>query len=145
MDVLVKFVGSHKNMPAYASDGSAGFDLVADIKEEVTILPGETKIFPTGITIEIMEKNVALFVFPRSGLGIKHGITLPNCVGVIDNDYRGEIMVALLNSSKAPYTVMPMDRVAQGVLLPYLRGSLTPSDELSYTQRGDGGFGSSGR
>lgn len=129
--------------PARATEGAAGMDLRACIDEPVVIEPGKIRSIPSGIAIEL-PAGYAGFVFARSGLGIKHGITLPNCVGVIDSDYRGEIRVGLINLSDTPYTIHPGDRVAQLVVMPVASPTLIEG-EIGMTDRGANGFGSTGR
>lgn len=132
-------------IPQYATPGSAGMDLHACIDEPVTIAPGARVKVPTGLAIALPTPGYAAFLFPRSGLGVKWGVTLPNCVGVVDSDYRGEVIVGLVNLSDAPYTVQPGDRIAQMVILPVARADIQVVDELDQTQRGAGGFGSTGK
>lgn len=127
-----------------ATDGSAGYDLHAALEAPATVAPGQTEKIPTGLALQI-EAGYAGFVFARSGLGIKHGIVPANCVGVIDSDYRGEVMVGLHNHSQQPFTIQPGDRVAQLVLLPVYTPAIEECDELEETARGEGGFGSTGR
>ena len=131
-------------LPAYGSAVAAGADLYALPGEDVTILPGETKLLHTGIALEIPE-GLAGLIYARSGLASKRGLAPANKVGVIDPDYRGEIMVALYNQSPAPQTVLGGERIAQLVLTPYIRGVFEEADALSDTDRGAGGFGSTGR
>lgn len=131
-------------MPFYATDGAAGLDLASFGGEEVTVIPGEIAEIHTGICVEIPEDYVGL-VFVRSSLGAKHGITLANSVGVIDSDYRGELIVFLTNTSSVKYTIKPGDRVAQLVLTPCARLPLRDCEELSQTRRGSGGFGSTNK
>jgi len=132
-------------MPNYATSGSAGMDLHACIKEPIIMKPRQIYKIPTGIAIHINNSNVGGFVFPRSGLASKHGITLVNAVGVIDSDYVGEIMCLMINLSESDYTVNPGDRIAQIVFLPVYCASLILTDELQSTERGTGGFGSTGK
>lgn len=131
-------------LPKYATDGSAGFDLHAFIDEPITICPGELKIIPTGLALEL-PGSYAAFVFARSGLSIKHGICLSNGVGVIDSDYRGEIKAGLCNVSDKAYTINPMDRIAQIVIMPVAKACIMDVQELNDSARGEGGFGSTGR
>ena len=131
-------------IPANATPGSAGYDLCADLDSPVTIPARRTVKIPTGLAMAI-EPGYAGFVFARSGLGIKHGIVPANCVGVIDSDYRGELTVGLVNHGDVPYTIQPGDRIAQLMVLPILRPTLTVVEELDETERGAGGFGSTGR
>ena len=133
-------------LPAYATPGSAGLDLRADIEAaSLTIAPGRRAAVPTGIAIAIDMPGVAGFIYSRSGLGAKHGLTVAQGVGVIDPDYRGEIIVWLLNTSTEPLTINRHDRIAQLVLAPFVRPIVTPVDDLDATARGAGGFGHTGR
>ena len=122
--------------------GSAGYDLYADIENAVTIKPHETVKIGTGVAIALEQSNLVALVYPRSGLSTKHGITLANCVGVIDSDYRGEIIVALINQNEKPYTIELNERIAQMIITPIFTPPLMEVDELDITVRGDGGFGS---
>jgi dUTP pyrophosphatase len=144
----IKFLreSSRENPPAVATPGSAGLDLRADFDAPaITIEPGERAAVPTGIAIEIDAPGVAGFVYSRSGLGAKHGLTVAQGVGVIDPDYRGEIVVWLLNTSREPKTVSRHERIAQLVLAPVVAPIVTPVEELGDTHRGDGGFGHTGK
>ncbi|WP_073027306.1 dUTP diphosphatase [Lutispora thermophila] len=132
-------------IPDYATTGSAGMDLHACIKEPVVIKKGHICKIPTGIAIYIKDRNVGGFVFPRSGLASKHGISLANAVGVIDSDYTGEIICPLINHSEVDYVVNPGDRIAQIVFLPVYCANLIITDKLEETERGTGGFGSTGK
>ena len=129
--------------PQRQTAGSAGFDLKACMEEPVTLKPGDRSTFCTGWAVEIPQGCVGL-VFCRSGLGAKHGVSLPNCVGVIDSDYRGELQVPLVNLSREPYTVAPGERIAQLVIVRVERAVFEPCKELPASERGEGGFGSSG-
>ena len=131
-------------LPQRQTEGAAGYDLSACLEAPVTLQPGEGYPFPTGLAAEIPQ-GYAGMVFCRSGLGVKHGISLPNCVGVIDSDYRGELVVPLRNFGDKPYTVQPGERIAQLVLLPVFLLPVEEVEELSQTQRGEGGFSSTGR
>ena len=131
-------------LPSAATAGSAGLDLAACLDRPVTLRPGEIAVIPCGAAVEIPAGHVGL-VFGRSGLGIKHGVTLANSVGVIDSDYRGELRAGLINRSGEPYTVQPGERIAQLVILPYAACTPVLADELSESDRGAGGFGSTGR
>ena len=143
MDTLnVLLLTKTATMPTRATTGSAGYDLYADIKDSVTIMPNQSAKISTGICIEIPNNNMVGLVYPRSGLSTKFGIILSNCVGVIDSDYRGEIIVPLWNTSHKPYTISKGDRMAQLVLTPIITPEFTQVDQLSQTTRGDGGFGS---
>lgn len=143
----IKFLreSSRANPPSVATPGSAGLDLRADIESEtLTVAPGQRAAVPTGIAIEIETPGLAGFVYSRSGLGAKHGLTVAQGVGVIDPDYRGEIIVWLLNTSGEPKTISRHERIAQLILAPVVRPILTPVEELGDTRRGSGGFGHSG-
>ena len=130
--------------PQRQTEGSAGFDLQACIEAPVTLEPGEGYSFPTGLAGEIPQGLVGL-IFCRSGLGVKHGVSLPNCVGVIDSDYRGEVKVGLINQSAEPYTIQPGERIAQLCIAPVWQAAFVESAQLSDTARGAGGFGSTGK
>ena len=145
MTVKVKKLRQNAVMPKRATEFSAGADLYACIDEPVTINPAELAKIPTGIAIELPQSNLAAFLFARSGLGVKHGITLSNSVGVVDSDYRGEICVGLCNVSDKPYTIQPNERIAQMVIMPVALADFIQADELNETKRGEGGFGSSGK
>ncbi|MBR6735915.1 MAG: dUTP diphosphatase [Oscillospiraceae bacterium] len=131
-------------VPVRATPQSAGLDLCACIDEPLTIPAGKTVVVPTGIAIALPENTVGL-IYGRSGLGVKHGLTLANAVGVIDSDYRGELLVGIHNHSDRDYTVAPCERIAQLVVSPALFPAAVEVDELGETMRGEGGFGSSGR
>ena len=138
-------IGADIPVPSYATAGSAGMDLRACIDTPVTILPGEQGLIPTGLAIALPDPGYVALLYARSGLAIKHGLSPANCVGVIDSDYRGEIVVALRNYAREPYTVEPGERVAQMVITPVVQAETVLVDELDDTQRGAGGFGSTGR
>jgi dUTP pyrophosphatase len=136
------FVESY--LPKYASKGAGGLDLHACIDESLTIQPGQRIAVPVGIAMEFSGPEVVAFVYARSGLAMRFGIGLPNGVGVIDSDYRGEIKVLLMNFSDVPFEIQPGDRIAQLIFAPVLASSWEKTDELSATSRGSGGFGSTG-
>ena len=138
-------IGKEIPTPFYATPGSAAMDLHACLDQPITLLPGGRTVIPTGIAIALPSAEYVALVFARSGLGIKHGVALSNGVGVIDSDYRGEIRVGLTNLSDTPYTISPGDRIAQLAVMPVVRPELTVCAELPQTQRGQGGFGSTGR
>ena len=138
-------IGTDLPVPFYASAGAAGMDLCACIDGPVTIAPREIVSLPTGIAIALPSAEYVALVFARSGLGIKHGVALANGVGVIDSDYRGEIMVGLYNSGESEYTVQPGDRIAQLMVTPVVQADVELVDELDETERGAGGFGSTGK
>lgn len=143
--VKVKKLNENAVLPQRATAGSAGADLYACIDSPVTIAPGQLVKIPTGIAIELQDSSLAAFLFARSGLGVKHGITLANSVGVVDSDYRGEVCVGLCNVSDKPYTIEPKERVAQMVIMPVAAAEYVEAEELGSTERGEGGFGSSGK
>ena len=132
-------------IPTRATKGAAGFDLYACIDKEIVLNPGERTVIPCGISISLSSKEYAAFIFARSGLGIKKGITLSNGVGVIDSDYRGEICVGLINSGSEAYTFKPKDRIAQMVIMKIELPVLNEVDSLDNTARGKNGFGSTGK
>lgn len=131
--------------PIYATDGSACFDLVCNLDEEITIKPHETVKIPTGIAIELESNSYVALIFARSGLSTKFNIALANSVGVIDSDYRGEIFIPLINNSDSDYILKPNLRIAQLGIVPILKPALVECDDLSDTARGSGGFGSTGK
>ena len=145
MTVKIKKLRDNAVIPKRATEFSAGADLYACIDQPVTIEPSGLAKIPTGIAIELPKADLAAFLFARSGLGVKYGITLSNSVGVVDSDYRGEICVGLCNVSDKPYTIQPNERIAQMVIMPVVLADFVETDELSDTLRGEGGFGSSGR
>lgn len=145
MELKIKRLSATAILPTRGSAGSAGADLYADILEPITLQPGQRALVPTGIAIALPDSGLVAYVFARSGLAIKNGITLANCVGVIDSDYRGEIKVGLINQSDAAYTLNPGDRFAQLVISPVVVPRLVECDDLDQTDRGDGGFGSTGK
>ncbi len=138
-------IGRDLPWPQRATEGSAGMDLSACIEEEIILSPRQLVKIPTGIAIALPGPAYVALVYARSGLGIKHGIALSNGVGVIDSDYRGEIMVGLTNLSDVPYTIHPGDRIAQLVVTPVVLPELERVEELDDTGRGTGGFGSTGQ
>ena len=149
MNVKVKLIptenGKYADMPKYQSEFSAGADLCACIDAPVTIAPGERALIPTGIAIDMERRDCGAFIFARSGLASKHGICLANGVGVVDSDYRGEIIVALHNHGNTPQIVESGERVAQFVITPVLTPAYEAVQELSDTARNQGGFGSTGK
>jgi dUTP diphosphatase len=132
------------NIPTYATPGSAGLDLRACIDEPIELKPGQTELVPTGLAIHLADSSVAAVVLPRSGLGHKHGIVLGNLVGLIDSDYQGQIFVSVWNRGGSVFTLNPMERIAQLVFVPVLQVQLHPVQAFAESQRGDGGFGSTG-
>jgi dUTP pyrophosphatase len=132
-------------MPSYGTPGSAGLDLRACIDAAIEIAPGQTVLVPTGLSIYVEDPRYAALILPRSGLGHKHGIVLGNLVGLIDSDYQGQLMVSTWNRSSIPFTLEPMERLAQLVIVPIQQVELKIVDEFAESSRGTGGFGSTGR
>ena len=137
-------IGQEIPAPRFATPGSAAMDLCACLDGDVTLKAGARQVLPTGIAIALPSAQYVALVFARSGLGIKHGVAPANCVGVIDSDYRGEIMVGLQNSGESDYIVQPADRIAQLMITPVVQAQVELVDELDETARGAGGFGSTG-
>ena len=134
----------NKFVPEYKTEGAAGMDLCAAIDEPITLMPLERYLVPTGLKIEL-EHGYEAQIRPRSGLSIKHGISLINCVGTIDEDYRGEVCIPIVNLSNEEYTILPDERIAQMVIAKYEQAKIEVVTELSDTTRGEGGFGSTGK
>ena len=132
-------------LPQYATPGSAGLDLRACINAAIQLKPGETTLVPSGIAINIANPTYAAMVLPRSGLGHKHGIVLGNLVGLIDSDYQGQIFVSVWNRSQMTFTIQPMERIAQLIVVPVLQVEFKVVAEFAATSRGAGGFGSTGK
>ena len=135
----------NENMPSYATTGSAGLDLRACINEAITIKPGETSLIPTGMAIHLANPAYAAMILPRSGLGHKHGIVLGNLVGLIDSDYQGQLFVSCWNRGQEAFVMNPMERMAQLVIVPVIQAQITLVDEFNASERGEGGFGSTGK
>ena len=142
--VLDDRIGTSIPFPEYATEGSAGLDLRAALKEAKTILPGETFLIPTGLSVHIADPELAAMILPRSGLGHKHGIVLGNLVGLIDSDYQGELMVSCWNRGQTPFTIEVGERIAQMVLVPVVQADFEIVTEFDASDRGEGGFGSTG-
>ena len=138
-------IGKEIPAPFYASPGAAAMDLHACIDADVIIPAGWRKVIPTGLAIALPSADYVALIYARSGLGVKHGIAPANCVGVIDSDYRGELMVGLQNSSDSDFIIHPADRIAQLMITPVIQAQISMVDELDDTLRGEGGFGSTGR
>ncbi|GAB4087850.1 dUTP diphosphatase [Hydrogenophaga soli] len=133
------------NLPTYATPGSAGLDLRACLTEPLTLLPNAWQLVPTGMAIHLKDPGYAAMILPRSGLGHKHGIVLGNLVGLIDSDYQGQLMVSAWNRSDVPYTLQPMERLAQLVVVPVVQASFKLVESFEgASQRGEGGYGSTG-
>ena len=134
-----------EHIPTYASDGSAGLDLRACINNPVVINPGKTELIPTGISIFIKDPGYAGLILPRSGLGHKHGIVLGNLVGLIDSDYQGELFISTWNRGTSSFTINSLDRIAQLVIVPVSQATFNIVSDYTKSDRGDGGFGSTGK
>jgi dUTP pyrophosphatase len=145
MILKIKKLCDKAEVPFRATKGSAGMDLKACIDEPVTINPGERQLISTGLAIALESADYVAYIFARSGLAVKLGITLSNCVGVIDSDYRGELKVGLINHSNEPYTVNSGERIAQLVISPVILPEVLVVDSLEETERNAGGFGSTGK
>ena len=145
MELKIKRLTETAVLPTRGTVGSAGYDLYADIDADITINPREIVKVKTGIAIALPSADFGAFIFARSGLAIKHGISPANCVGVVDSDYRGEIMVGLTNLSNEPYTITKGERIAQMIIMPVVCPSLLEVSSLDDTERGAGGFGSTGK
>jgi len=133
------------NLPAYATPGSAGLDLRACLDAPLTLAPNACQLVPTGIALYLHDPGYAALILPRSGLGHKHGIVLGNLVGLIDSDYQGQLMVSAWNRSDAPFTIAPMERIAQLVIVPVAQATFNVVKEFVATERGEGGYGSTGK
>jgi len=133
------------NLPAYATPGSAGLDLRACLSEPLTLEPNAWQLVPTGIAIHLADPGYAALILPRSGLGHKHAIVLGNLVGLIDSDYQGQLMVSAWNRSDVAFTIEPMERIAQLVVVPVLQARFNVVTEFPASQRGEGGYGSTGK
>ena len=144
LKILDPRVGREFPLPHYATPGSAGLDLRACIDAALTLEPGQTELIPTGIAIHLEEPGLAAVLLPRSGLGHKHGIVLGNLVGLIDSDYQGQVMVSCWNRGQAAFTIAPGERIAQMVVVPVVQVDLEVVEEFTASERGAGGFGSSG-
>lgn len=144
IDVRILDERIRAHLPAYATPGSAGMDLRACIDAPLLVAPGDAQLIPTGLSIHIGDPGLAAIILPRSGLGHKHGIVLGNLVGLIDSDYQGPLMVSCWNRGREPFTVQPMDRIAQLVIVPVVQAGLRVVEDFEASARGAGGFGSSG-
>lgn len=143
--ILDARIGRDWPLPAYATGGSAGMDLRACIDAPLLLQPGGAELIPTGIAIYVADPGLAAVILPRSGLGHKHGIVLGNLTGLIDSDYQGPLMVSCWNRGQAAYTVQPGERIAQLIIVPVVQVALDVVTDFAATERGSGGFGSSGR
>ena len=145
MKVQIKRCRDAAQSPHYETLGSAGLDLRACINQAITLQPGATDLLPTGLAIYLEDPNYAAMILPRSGLGHKHGIVLGNLIGLIDSDYQGELMISCWNRSDTAFEIQPFDRIAQLVIVPILQADFDWVDEFVASDRGDKGFGSTGR
>ncbi len=143
--ILDPRIGSEYPLPAYATPGSAGLDLRALLDAPLTLKPGQTELIPTGIAIHIGDANLCATILPRSGMGHKHGIVLGNLVGLIDSDYQGQLMVSTWNRGASEFTIQPGDRIAQLVFMPVVQAEFNVVSDFDQSERGEGGFGHSGR
>ena len=142
--ILDQRLNNQENFPKYQTQDSAGIDLRARIEEPVVVQAGETKLIGTGVAINLDNPNLAAMILPRSGLGHKHGIVLGNLVGLIDSDYQGQLMISVWNRSEVAYEIQPLERIAQLVIVPVVQAQLNVVEAFKETQRGTGGFGSTG-
>jgi len=145
IDVKILDERMRGQLPLYATPGSAGLDLRACLDAPLTLAPGQTELIPSGIAVHLADPGLAAVILPRSGLGHKHGIVLGNLVGLIDSDYQGQIFVSTWNRGSAPFTVNPMERLAQLVVVPVVQVAFNVVAEFGVSRRGAGGFGSTGR
>ena len=145
IDVKILDARMRDQLPQYATPGAAGLDLRACIDDEIVLNPGETHLIPTGLSIHIADPGYAAMILPRSGLGHKHGIVLGNLVGLIDSDYQGPLMVSCWNRGQTAFTLAPMERLAQLVIVPVVQAEFHVVDDFAASARGEGGFGSTGR
>jgi len=145
IDLKVLDARMAEQLPAYATPGSAGLDLRACLDAPLVLEPGQTSLIPTGLAIHVADPGLAAIILPRSGLGHKHGIVLGNLVGLIDSDYQGQLMVSCWNRGAATFTVQPMERIAQLVIVPVVQATFRQVQEFGESDRGASGFGSTGR
>ena len=143
--ILDPRLGSEFPLPHYATDGAAGLDMRACVEEPLEIAPGATRLIPTGMAINLEDPGLAAMLLPRSGLGHKHGIVLGNLVGLIDSDYQGQVFVSCWNRGSEYFTISPGERIAQMVIVPVLHAEFELVDSFVSSQRGEGGFGHTGR
>ena len=145
IDVRILDPRLNDQLPGYATTGSAGLDLRACINETISVSPGQTELIPSGIAIHLADPGLAAIVLPRSGLGHKHGIVLGNLVGLIDSDYQGQIFVSIWNRGEKLFELKPLERIAQLVIVPVIQASFNIVDTFTESERGSGGFGSTGK
>jgi dUTP pyrophosphatase len=145
IDVRVLDARMSAHLPAYATPGSAGLDLRACLGAPLVLAPGQSQLIPTGLSIHIGDPGLCAMLLPRSGLGHKHGIVLGNLVGLIDSDYQGPLMVSCWNRGQGAFTIEPMERIAQMVIVPVVQAAFRRVDDFEASARGEGGFGSTGK
>ena len=145
LDIKILDTRMRDYLPAYATTGSAGLDLRACLDEAITLEPGQTVLVPTGLAIHIEDPGYAAVILPRSGLGHKHGVVLGNLVGLIDSDYQGQLMISTWNRGATAFTLNPLERLAQMVIVPVVQATFNIVDDFAQSERGAGGFGSTGK
>ena len=145
IDVKILDARLRDQLPQYATPGSAGLDLRACLNEPLTLNPGQCELIPAGMAIHIADPGYAAVILPRSGLGHKHGIVLGNLVGLIDSDYQGQLMVSAWNRSDVAFTIEPLERIAQLVIVPVVQAQFNVVNEFPASERGEGGYGSTGK
>ncbi|CAN7212226.1 dUTP diphosphatase [Caballeronia sp. LjRoot31] len=145
LDIKILDARMRDYLPAYATTGSAGLDLRACLDEPITLEPGQTTLVPTGLAIHIEDPGYAALILPRSGLGHKHGVVLGNLVGLIDSDYQGQLMISTWNRGATAFTLNPLERLAQLVIVPVVQATFNIVDDFAQSERGAGGFGSTGK
>ncbi|WP_158936301.1 dUTP diphosphatase [Burkholderia sp. S171] len=145
LDIKILDARMRDYLPAYATPGSAGLDLRACLDEAITLEPGQTVLVPTGLAIHIEDPGYAAVILPRSGLGHKHGVVLGNLVGLIDSDYQGQLMISTWNRGATAFTLNPFERLAQLVIVPVVQATFNIVDDFTQSERGAGGFGSTGK
>lgn len=145
LDLKILDARMREQLPAYATTGSAGLDLRACLDEPLTLKPGDTALVPTGLAIHVADPGYAALILPRSGLGHKHGIVLGNLVGLIDSDYQGQLMISTWNRGETTFVLNPMERLAQLVIVPVVQAEFNIVDDFEHSERGAGGFGSTGK
>ncbi|MDN7176786.1 dUTP diphosphatase [Caballeronia sp. SEWSISQ10-4 2] len=145
LDIKILDARMRDYLPAYATTGSAGLDLRACLDEAITLEPGQTTLVPTGLAIHLEDPGYAALILPRSGLGHKHGVVLGNLVGLIDSDYQGQLMISTWNRGATAFTLNPLERLAQLVIVPVVQATFNIVDDFAQSERGDGGFGSTGK
>ncbi|SAL10541.1 deoxyuridine 5'-triphosphate nucleotidohydrolase [Caballeronia udeis] len=145
LDIKILDARMRDYLPAYATPGSAGLDLRACLDEAITLEPGQTVLVPTGLAIHIEDPGYAAVILPRSGLGHKHGVVLGNLVGLIDSDYQGQLMISTWNRGATAFTLNPFERLAQMVIVPVVQATFNIVDDFAQSERGTGGFGSTGK